>query len=114
GEAIAINGPLSKAEVRVYSNVTSNVTIHCKSKDDDLGEHVITRLNFYGWSFKVNLVETTLYFCDISTQNGRGVYDIYKARRDANRCHICLWQVEVDGVHGYRDGNNVPDIWFKW
>ncbi|GAV70209.1 Self-incomp_S1 domain-containing protein, partial [Cephalotus follicularis] len=97
GEAIAIDGPLSKAEVRVYSNVTSNVTIHCKSKDDDLGEHVITRSNFYGWSFTVNLVETTLYFCGISTEKGSGVYDIYKAIRDANRCHICDWQVEEDG-----------------
>ncbi|GAV64188.1 Self-incomp_S1 domain-containing protein, partial [Cephalotus follicularis] len=83
-----------------------NVTIHCKSKDDDLGIHVISSAQFYEWRFTVNFWQTTLYFCGFTTEKGRGVYAIYKASRDGVRCHpnnTCVWDVKDDGLHGYSD-----------
>ncbi|GAV89135.1 Self-incomp_S1 domain-containing protein, partial [Cephalotus follicularis] len=103
-----------KVNFRILSNVTSPVTIHCKSRDDDLGWHVISKGNFVKWWFRLNFWETTLYFCGITTQYGGGVYDIYKAKRDMKRCHFCNWVVQQDGVHGFKDGANKDDIWFKW
>ncbi|GAV92724.1 Self-incomp_S1 domain-containing protein, partial [Cephalotus follicularis] len=101
--------------VRVTNKMASNVVIHCKSKNNDLRIHVISPGNSYGWGFRVNLWQTTLFFCGFYTKNGGGVYDIFKANRDINRCptnNTCIWDVKDDGVHGYVYDKN--DIWFKW
>ncbi|GAV64194.1 Self-incomp_S1 domain-containing protein, partial [Cephalotus follicularis] len=112
-------GALARVRVQITNQMASNVTIHCKSKNDDLGIHVISSGQSYGWGFKVNFWQTTLFFCGFTTEKGRGVYDIYKALRDNFRClndfgtgDICFWDVKDDGVHGYVGVEN--DIWFKW
>ncbi|GAV64189.1 Self-incomp_S1 domain-containing protein [Cephalotus follicularis] len=113
GEAIA-QIALTKIHVGITNKMDSNVTIHCKSKDDDLGIHVLSSGQSYGWGFRVNLWETTLFFCGFTTKKGGGVYNIYQARRDKTRCHggTCLWDVKDDGVHGYVGDRT--DIVFKW
>ncbi|GAV64192.1 Self-incomp_S1 domain-containing protein, partial [Cephalotus follicularis] len=90
---------LTKVHVGITNKMDSNVTIHCKSKDDDLGIHVLSSGQSYGWGFRVNLWETTLFFCGFTTKKGGGVYNIYQARRDKTRCHgsTCLWDVKDDG-----------------
>ncbi|GAV63238.1 LOW QUALITY PROTEIN: Self-incomp_S1 domain-containing protein, partial [Cephalotus follicularis] len=93
-------GSLATVRVQITNQMASNVTIHCKSKNDDLGIHVISSGQSYGWGFKVNFWQTTLFFCGFTTEKGRGVYDIYKARRDNLRCldgNTCFWDVEDDG-----------------
>ncbi|GAV59088.1 Self-incomp_S1 domain-containing protein, partial [Cephalotus follicularis] len=100
--------------VTITNTLQSNVTIHCKSKDDDLGEHVLSHDDSFRWHFIVNFSRTTLFFCGFTSQYGRGVYDIVKARRDMERCSQCLWEVKEDGVHGYKDNATTDDIWYKW
>ncbi|GAV64185.1 Self-incomp_S1 domain-containing protein [Cephalotus follicularis] len=113
GETIAqpLNFPV---HVRITNTMASNVTIHCKSKNDDLGIHVIPSGQYYEWGFRVNLWGTTLFFCGFTTKKGGGVYDIFEAKRDVPRCrdHTCYWGVKDDGVHGYN--GDATDIWFKW
>ncbi|GAV64184.1 Self-incomp_S1 domain-containing protein, partial [Cephalotus follicularis] len=93
------DGPLGKARVLITNNMPSNVTIHCKSKDDDLGIHVIPTTQSYEWGFRVNFWETTLFFCGFTTKKGGGVYDIFNAMRDEHRCvdGTCIWHVRDDG-----------------
>ncbi|GAV61876.1 Self-incomp_S1 domain-containing protein, partial [Cephalotus follicularis] len=90
-------------EGRIYVSIMnfmqSNVTLHCKSRNDDLEEHALSHGNSYEWSFYVNFWKTTLFFCTFTSQHGRGVYDIFKAHRDDMRCSsLCLWEVKDDGV----------------
>ncbi|KAK4756429.1 hypothetical protein SAY87_006556 [Trapa incisa] len=91
-----------------------NFTVHCKSKDDDLGVHELGPQQAYTFHFHGNIFGTTLFFCGINTDYGNGVYDIYDRRRDRDRCFICIWDVKQDGVYGYREGSNSSDIFLKW
>ncbi|PKI64259.1 hypothetical protein CRG98_015369 [Punica granatum] len=92
-------------------------TIHGKSGDDDLGSHVIGAGQSYGFSFKVNFFETTLFFCGVGWQGGQVEFDIYEAKRDFGlRCNNeCKWQVRGDAVVGFSmDGGPNPDIVIPW
>ncbi|GAV73275.1 Self-incomp_S1 domain-containing protein, partial [Cephalotus follicularis] len=92
---------LYKINVTITNIVQSNITIHCMSKDDDLGVHVLSRGDSFGWCFIVNFWRTTLFFCGLTSQYGNGVYDIVKTRKDMERCSQCLWEFKENGVHGY-------------
>lgn len=104
-----------KTRVTIANNLEgSNFTIHCKSKDDDMGTHVIAPQENYSWEFKVNFWHTTLFFCGVSWRDGSLVYDFYKASRDLNRClYYCNWYVKRDGVYGLSEVGD-PDIVLRW
>lgn len=110
--------------VRIYNNLGGDdLTIHCKSKNDDLGTHVIYNNQCYTWKFRINIWESTLFFCGLSWKGGSGVYDIYKARRDYNKVRCmkeCDWFVTKDGIEGYTESypfysrKHERDIVFEW
>ncbi|KAM0988996.1 hypothetical protein FF1_012982 [Malus domestica] len=77
-----------KTVVWIYNNLGPglDLTIHYKSKNDDLGTHVIPYQSNYQWSFHVNFWETTPFFCELSWQEGSRVFDIFVAMRDEYRC----------------------------
>ncbi|KAF3456441.1 hypothetical protein FNV43_RR01091 [Rhamnella rubrinervis] len=63
------------------------LTIHCKSKDDDLGQHQLPYNSSFSWKFKSNaILRNTLFYCYIWWDGGYGAFDIYKATRDDPRC----------------------------
>ncbi|GAV91251.1 Self-incomp_S1 domain-containing protein, partial [Cephalotus follicularis] len=105
---------VTKDDICVQNTIQSNVIVHCKSKDDDLGVRVLSQGNYFGFTFNINLWRTTLFFCGFTSQYGRGVYDIVKARRDSHRCTHCSWEVREDGVYGFKENSTTADIWFKW
>ncbi|QCD85985.1 Plant self-incompatibility S1 [Vigna unguiculata] len=97
------------------------LTLHCKSKNDDLQVHVIQYDQSFRWKFRPNFWGTTLFYCYFWWSGGRGAYDIYKDRRDHDRCtHNCDWYVTKEGVEGYTEENKNygkkrrRDILFKW
>lgn len=112
-DAFILPNPIT--HVTVYNYLESkNFTIHCKSKDDDLGTHVIAPGNSFTWKFQANLFVTTLFFCGVEWQDGHGTFDIYKAKRDLLRCpNECLWKVKSYALVGYNDWEE-PDILFRW
>ncbi|PKI64257.1 hypothetical protein CRG98_015367 [Punica granatum] len=86
-------------------------TIHCKSKDDDLGTHVIGAGQSYEFSFRINFWETTLFFCGLGKQGGHVDFDIYKV---PYRCDDCKWQVRGDAVVGLGMDPDSKDIVIPW
>lgn len=92
-------------EKKVHLKITNDLGndslvlhLHCKSKDDDLGEQALAPHQFFEFSFRPNFFLTTLYYCEFWWGNGSHWFDIYVALRDTDRCNDkCWWMVHKDG-----------------
>ncbi|KAK7374271.1 hypothetical protein VNO80_07699 [Phaseolus coccineus] len=73
--------------------------IHCKSKDDDLGEHVLHINQAFHISFGTNYFFGTLFFCSFQWGNSPLLhFDVYDQDRDFYKCNHCEWYVQKDGL----------------
>ncbi|CAL9213712.1 unnamed protein product [Arabidopsis halleri] len=73
------------------------LTIHCKSKQDDLGPHVVPFRQEYHFKFQPNLWKSTLFFCSFQWANQFKRFDIFDAQRDQDVCDQCHWEIKPDG-----------------
>ena len=73
-----------------------DLTIHCKSKDDDLGQHVVPFGGEYTIDFCTNFWRTTVFFCGMSWSSEFHWFDIYDASRDSY-CGDCKWTIQATG-----------------
>ncbi|KAG9460036.1 hypothetical protein H6P81_004544 [Aristolochia fimbriata] len=109
-------------ELRVHVSVMNRLgegkrlSLHCRSKDDDLGQQTVTDGGEFGWDFSVNAWGTTLFYCDM----GYGYYlnmsfDAFSYGRDWRRCHsCCLWLVSAEGVYGLNGGTGLWEFMYFW
>ncbi|EEF44294.1 conserved hypothetical protein [Ricinus communis] len=76
-----------------------DLTVHCKSKDDDLGTKVLPYNGYFSFRFHPNFMDTTLYFCSMSWHGQSHKFDIYTEDRDKNKCphDYCGWLVRPSG-----------------
>ncbi|KAM7266498.1 hypothetical protein ACFE04_004395 [Oxalis oulophora] len=70
------------------------VTINCKSKDDDLGIHVVQPQKTYDFSFKPNIFGSTVFICRVSWKNIVHYFDAYYADL---KCKVCPWTLKETG-----------------
>lgn len=64
GELVRFNGSLTR--ITIQNNNNYLLGVHCKSKDDDLGFHILKKGELYGWKFRVNFMNSTLFSCGFS------------------------------------------------
>ncbi|XP_060971686.1 S-protein homolog 6-like [Cannabis sativa] len=106
-----------KTTVKIFNNLKDGVqlTVHCKSADDDLGAHVVANNGEYEFKFRINFAGTTLYNCGLTWIGATGSFDLFKASRDSLRCaNTCVWRAHNDGVYGFKEDSTKPDIIYKW
>ncbi|XP_062104467.1 S-protein homolog 6-like [Humulus lupulus] len=107
-----------KTTVQIHNELDNGtkLTVHCKSKDDDLGSHILGNKEVFEWKFRINFAGTTLFYCGLTWEGASRTFDIFDAPRDSNRCaSTCIWRIRNDGVHGYHDiDQKDDDIHFKW
>ncbi|OVA07074.1 Plant self-incompatibility S1 [Macleaya cordata] len=111
-----------KITVWVYNELDPNttLTIHCKSKDDDLGEHTLSYNQEFHWKFRINFFWTTLFWCNMwwHDSNGRLVqasHDAYFVRRDYEHYCVadCFWSIQKDGWY-YGNHLTLGKLMFTW
>ncbi|KEH25285.1 putative plant self-incompatibility S1 [Medicago truncatula] len=93
----------SRVTVTIVNNIqaptATEMTLDCKSKDNDLGNHTILWGSSYVFSFKPSAdpFRVTLFYCSfIWPQDPRRHYlNIWDQNHD--KCTDCLWQVNVNG-----------------
>ncbi|KAI3893061.1 hypothetical protein MKX03_033033 [Papaver bracteatum] len=104
---------VNKKYVSVQNDIDPNIllVLHCRSSEDDLGEHTLNYKQSFKWSFKVNWKQTTTFSCDSSwyeSASGKMYhlqqFNAYKAKRDwRHHCEdLCYWSIRQDG--GYYGG----------
>lgn len=85
---------ITPKRVVVITNNTSegrfHLTVHCKSKDDDVGEHVPSPNQSYSFSFYDKLFVQTLFYCSFKWNNG-GLHWSYI--QDVTKCSTCYWSI---------------------
>ncbi|GMI64493.1 hypothetical protein like AT3G24060 [Hibiscus trionum] len=84
--------------------------VHCKSGDRDIGEKKMFPHDDYTWDTKINLIRTTLFFCNIWWEGRQRYIEAFNALRDEHRCRVyhnsCLWSVRDDGIYFSNDNSN--------
>ncbi|XLS56071.1 hypothetical protein HN51_005826 [Arachis hypogaea] len=97
-QPISIDG---KSAVIIKNTIEGNLnlTIHCKSKDDDLGPVVLSPNQSYQFTFNPNFFRTTLFFCTFRWTGSCHWFDIYIQTRDLPLCEDipCSWIIKKNG-----------------
>ncbi|KAL3726808.1 hypothetical protein ACJRO7_031672 [Eucalyptus globulus] len=108
----------AKTTVNITNDLPGGValTIHCKSKDDDLGVQVIAPNLSWSFEFRPNAVfRNTLYFCSFAWPNQFHHFDIYDEDRDLDSCgKLCMWSVAPDGPCPWDDYYKRYDDCYPW
>nr|AFK43132.1 unknown [Lotus japonicus] len=105
-----------KVHVRVtnYLEGELDLTLHCKSKDDDLGVKVLHQDQFYEFSFRPNFWGTTLFHCSFQWQHVTKRFDIFKDHRDYDG-YFFYWTIQQDGPCVFDKPNGfLPLNCFPW
>ncbi|PON66082.1 Self-incompatibility protein [Trema orientale] len=112
---LSVSGKMTHVRITNELRPDLNLTAHCKSKDDDLGEQEIPYEEYFEFQFKPNFWGTTLFFCDMEWKYSAPHYiNIYKQKRDKKRCSICLWKIKVDGACMFNYKTKAYDICYEW
>ncbi|KAK9280100.1 hypothetical protein L1049_013785 [Liquidambar formosana] len=113
---------LSKVRVTLINQLESeqSLTLHCRSKDDDLGRHVIPFMHAYEWKFYVNFWGTTLFWCNFWWRDADGTlidgsFKIYEYERDEDICfNMCVWGIHENGLLLYHKFVDKWEKLYRW
>lgn len=87
-----------KTYLRISNYMAKKLTVHCKSKDDDIGVQILAPQASFEFSFRPNFWNSTLYFCQFIWEGGSHWFDIYVQTRDQHACvKHCNWFVTKTG-----------------
>ncbi|KAJ4848700.1 hypothetical protein Tsubulata_043140 [Turnera subulata] len=105
--------------VYIVNSLSNNteLSLHCKSKDDDLGfQDMLSGTNFT-WSFRENFFRRTLFWCDANKYDAHAsfkvfwsdVYLFYKCQwKD------CIWVAKDDGIYIKNLDVKVDELRYSW
>lgn len=75
---------------------------HCQSKDDDIGEHYIMTGHYIEWKFNMNIIGSTLFWCNFAWNSTKIRFDVYNAHHDDLHCDSQCWRsIRPDGAYFY-------------
>lgn len=108
---------IDKTYVRVSNDLGGNINllVHCRSKDSDLGVHQIGNRQYIDWTFRDNIIGTTLYWCNMKWNQIDRSFQIYSTHADRRYCMLMCWRsVRLDGVYFYHEYDGVYVKQISW
>lgn len=110
---------LNKYRVHVINGLSKDtLTIHCQSKDTDLGIHELAVNQEFAWKFRTNFFDTTLFFCNLRWNGGHKTFDAFKVDEKGllNDCSAndCMWLARDDGVNLFNYPHKEYRQKYKW
>ncbi|KAK8479353.1 hypothetical protein V6N12_074552 [Hibiscus sabdariffa] len=107
--------------VHAVNGLSSNkiLFIHCKSADNDLGEHNLTAGNEFQWKFKENLLGTTLFWCFMASRSDHvhAKFNVFVINKDLfYRCNWkhCIWIAKDDGIYLKNIPQGYDEFHYTW
>ncbi|KAF4355337.1 hypothetical protein CsatB_025454 [Cannabis sativa] len=83
-------------DIVVRNGLNTDLTVHCKSKDDDIGIRLLHNNDSFLFSFLPNFWGTTLFFCSFQWDKEFHRFDIFKSSMEVI-FDINLWIVHPNG-----------------
>lgn len=71
-----------------------NLSVHCKSKNDDLGVKEVGPGQVWGFKFRTNIWGTTQFTCEMEWPGTTHFFDIFIDARDF--CNVCFWGIRME------------------
>uniref|UniRef100_A0A7N0UH93 S-protein homolog n=1 Tax=Kalanchoe fedtschenkoi TaxID=63787 RepID=A0A7N0UH93_KALFE len=81
----------SKVENQMDKPATA-IKVHCKSKDDDMGEHILWNGMHTTFSFKPSVFNKTFFWCDVFWNDRWVVFDVYMSTTEIL---VPVWRIIV-------------------
>ncbi|KAF5730108.1 hypothetical protein HS088_TW20G00478 [Tripterygium wilfordii] len=107
-----------KVKVNVMNRLGKgqSLSLHCQSKDNDLGQQSVADGGEYGWDFTTNIIGNTLFYCDMGWKStDQFHFDSYTSTRDHVRCKTdCTWLVAGEGIYGKNDQTGFWEFIYHW
>ncbi|KAM1187556.1 hypothetical protein TB2_023264 [Malus domestica] len=102
--------------VKMTNNIGPDIplTVHRKSKDDDLGTHVIPFKGDYEFSFETSIWGGTQFFCRFEWLAVFRYFDIYMQSRDSNECDDCFYRIVPTSPCRFNPEYGAYNICFLW
>ncbi|KAF8394156.1 hypothetical protein HHK36_020362 [Tetracentron sinense] len=104
--ALAVRVAIGRQHVYVVNDLGEGftLTVHCASKDDDLGTHFLPYGTNFTWKFRINLFHTTLFWCDFQWGNVTDSYIVFAAE-DRYQTFVAntYWLSRQDGLYYAND-----------
>ena len=112
----------SKRYVIHIENRLSNYTLqaHCRSGDQDLGLHRISKGKQFQWEFYISFWSIKVYFCNLSWLGGQLTFDAFSTpgcedwaltrKSDLN----CNWRVQDNGIYMFDFETREYEFWKYW
>ncbi|KAB2058047.1 hypothetical protein ES319_A11G208700v1 [Gossypium barbadense] len=111
---------LVKDHVHISNDFSNGnkLTIHCKSRDDDLGWHVLQVSEEWSWTFRENIYGTTLFWCNLIGENHSASVQVFYMydTEFLKMCNYkeCFWSVRDDGIYLKNDWTASWSLWYDW
>ncbi|PRQ36892.1 putative plant self-incompatibility S1 [Rosa chinensis] len=87
--------------VNGFSRNDEPLIVHCKSKNDDLGDHTLWINQEFRWYFGLNFWFTTLFYCNFKWDSQEKHIDVFNTPDESPlECmenEECFWKVTEDG-----------------
>lgn len=110
---------ISEWQVAVVNSLTTTETlfVHCKSKEDDLGEQTLLYEDRFFWNFGENMLHSTLFWCYLSKDDGHVNVNVFWDDVILfHRCgwKNCVWTAKIDGVYLWNSATGEDMLMEKW
>ena len=80
------------------NSTNTNLTLHCQSKDDDLGWQYLSPGGTFQFSFRPKFIfGVTLFFCRFEWTNSCHYFNIYNQHRDIKEGDHFCWSIQQPG-----------------
>ncbi|GAV70659.1 Self-incomp_S1 domain-containing protein, partial [Cephalotus follicularis] len=110
-----------KYHVRVVNLLSgnTNLDVHCKSADDDIGLHSLPNHgDTYEFGFHLNFFGTTLFFCNLWYGKFKVVFDAFITKETfiLKQCgdNVCIWEAQDDGIYLHNTVTNKSVLKYTW
>lgn len=95
--------------VDIVNETSSQVVVHCKSGDNDLGNIYIEQFGDYYFHFGQNIFGTTFFYCTFRWGEFTKIVPVWKGKAYVDRldCEVdgqCVWKVTERGFYWAKKG----------